>query len=89
MVNGCVKVNVNVTGDLLAGKHVSVYNYITTLFLKRLTRACLSPKRVEKEGLRTHLCQKLGYLLPAMILTGFLLNPIKVSTFYSQTMDHA
>ena len=68
---------------------MSVYNYFTTLFLKRLKRACLSPKRVEKEGLRTHLCQKLGYLLPAIILTGFLLNLIKELTFYSQTMDRA
>ena len=76
-------------GTYLQENKVSVYNYITILFLKPLTRACLSPKRVVKEGLRTHLCQKLGYFLPAMILTGFLLNPIKVLTFYSQTMDRA
>ena len=62
MVNGCVKVNVNVnvTGDLLAGKHVSVYNYITTLFLKPLTRACLSPKRVEKSGAMNSPVSKVG-----------------------------
>ena len=60
LVNGCVKIN-NRTLNLYPGNYlqedkVSVYNYITTLFLKHLTWACLSPKKGwEKWGYETHL----------------------------------
>ena len=64
LVNGCVKIN-NRTLNLYPGTYlqenkVSVYNYITILFLKPLTRACLSPKRVEKKGLRNSPVSKAG-----------------------------
>ena len=80
MANGCVKVIV--TGDFNRRKTCCMFITTSQCFVNCNKSMSLTPKGLRKRGYETHLCQKLGYVLLDVILTGFLLNPIKVSTFY-------
>ena len=86
LVNGCVKINnrtFTCTRGLTCRKTICLFTTTSHCFVNCNKSMPLTPKGLRKKGYETHLCQKLGYFLLTVILTGFLINPINVSNFYS------